>query len=218
MFNAARVRSLRDRGKSRPVSGGYYDYTPTVTLARAVVFAGHPGSTGREIVYDLASLTGLPLHDLDRLIEHEAGQSLWSLVRERGAAALRVVEEELLSRALESQPSGLIVVGESALMQSDLRAQIQQRAGLVFFRLPAAACYWSLCRQTEERDGILGHPLLPDRLTDVADLRPLMAGLQPAVIAADRVVDLEHRGVHETVLDLHKALPQLGTIDEAEGR
>ena len=48
----------------------YYDYAPTTTLGRPVVCAGHPGAGYREVVYDLAALTGLPLHDVDHLIEH----------------------------------------------------------------------------------------------------------------------------------------------------
>ena len=53
---------------------GYYDYAPTVALSRPVACIGHPGCAYREVVYDLAALTGLPLHDLDHRIEHEVGQ------------------------------------------------------------------------------------------------------------------------------------------------
>ena len=75
---------------------GYYDYSPTVALRRAVACCGHPGSGYREVVYDLAALTGLPLHDMDRRIEHEVGQSQWSWVREHGLDNLHDLQASLL--------------------------------------------------------------------------------------------------------------------------
>ena len=44
---------------------GYYDYAPTVALSRPVACIGHPACAYREVVYDLAALTGLPLNDFE---------------------------------------------------------------------------------------------------------------------------------------------------------
>lgn len=189
---------------------GYYDYAPTLTLSRPVAFCGHPGCGYREVVYDLASLTGLPLHDLDHWVEHEAGRSLWSLARREGLAALREAEARLLPRALASPPPGLVLLGEGTLTEPGPLRRVREAAGLVFLRLPPTACYWSLRRRAEARGGILGHPDLPDRLSGADDLRPLFEAQGPAAEAADLVLDMEGRSVHEAVLDLQRELPALG--------
>ena len=188
---------------------GYYDYAPTVTLSRPVAFCGHPGCGYREVVYDLASLTGLPLHDLDRWVEHEAGRSLWSLARQAGIGALEAAEARLLPKVLASRPPGLILFGEATLTGSDPLRRVSQAAALVFLRLPPTSCYWALRRRGEAQGGILAHPHLPDRLRDANDLRPLMDRQRPIAEAADQVLDMEHRSVHEAVLELQRALPAL---------
>lgn len=194
--------------------GGYYDYAPTVVLARPAVLVGDPGCAYREIAYDLASLTGLPLHDTDALAAHEAGQSLWSLARQHGLAAVQALESTALRQALASQPPGLVVVGEGALTVSSTLETVRGAASLVVLTAPAAACYWELCRRAEARDGILGHPHLPNRLVTAEDVQPLRQQLRPVAAAADLVLDLEHRGVHDTVLELQQVLPMLATPQE----
>lgn len=189
---------------------GYYDYTPALTLSRPVAFCGHPGCGYREVVYDLASLTGLPLHDLDHWVEHEAGRSLWSLARREGLPALREAEARLLPRALASPPPGLVLLGEGTLTEAHQLRRLREAAGLVFLRLRPTSCYWALRRRGESRGGILGHPHLPDRLSDPGDLRPLFDRLAPVVEAADVVLDMEHLSVHEAVRELQRELPALG--------
>ena len=192
----------------------YYDYAPTVTLQRPVACIGHPGSAYREIAYDLAALTGLPLHDLDHRIEHEAGQELWSYARQHGSDALRELEDALLPGLLSQTPPGIIVLGEGALrspMQLDV---VRAYASLVFFRLPLTACYWALRRRLEQRGGVLMHPWLPDHLQEPRDLQPFLEGLQPVVDAADHVINMDGQRVHETVLALQVLLPSLGTSNQ----
>ena len=189
---------------------GYYDYTPTLTLSRPVAFCGPPGCGYREVVYDLASLTGLPLHDLDHWVEHEAGRSLWSLARQEGLPALLAAEARLLPKALASPPPGLILLGEGTLTEADPLRRLGQAAGLVFMSLPPTSCYWSLRRRCESRGGILGHPHLPDRLHGPDDLRRLFDRQGPIAEAADLVLDMEHLSIHEAVIELQKKLPALG--------
>lgn len=192
---------------------GYYDYAPTVALNRSIVCAGHPGTTYREIIYDLAALAGLPLHDLDRRVEHEAGQNLWSFAREHGREALHELETSLLPGVLAQVPPGLIVLGEGALLDEGQMQMITRQAALVFFAMPMTACYWALRQRSEDRGGVLMHPWLPDQLDDSRDLQALWHNLQPALDAADHVVDLTDVGVHEAVLALQDALPGLGAAN-----
>ena len=189
---------------------GYYDYAPTVALSRPVACIGHPGCAYREVVYDLAALTGLPLHDLDHRIEHEVGQSQWSYARQRGREQLHRHEMALLPGLLSQLPAGLIVLGEGALRDPEQLALVQAGAAIVFFRMPMTACYWALRRNSKQRDGMLMHPWLPDRLDDPQDLQPFLELLRPLATVADHVIDMEGQGVHEVVLSLQKLLPALG--------
>lgn len=188
---------------------GYYDYTPTVTLLRPVAFIGHPGCAYREVAYDLAALTGLTLHDFDHRIEHEAGQNLWSLARQRGSDELYRLEEALLPGLMAQSPPGIIVLGEGALHRVEQLTRVQTKATLIFFHLPRTTCYWTLRHRLAERGGVLMHPWLPDRLDGPQDLQPFLEGIRPVAAAADHVVDMAGQGVHEIVLELQQQLPAL---------
>ncbi|MDA0334441.1 MAG: hypothetical protein O2782_04680 [bacterium] len=193
----------------------YYDYTPTVTLARPVACIGHPGCAYREVAYDLAALTGLPLHDFDRRLEHEIGQNLWAYLRTHGSDRLHSLEEALLPGLLNQSPPGLLLLGEGALHSGPQLARVRAQAALIFFRLPRATCYWALRRQLEERGGALRHPWLPDRLEEPQDLQPFLDGIGPVRAAADHVIDMEGQGVHEVVRALQALLPALGKTGSA---
>lgn len=188
----------------------YYGYSPTVTLQCPVACIGHPGSAYREIAYDLAALTGLPLHDFDHRIEHEAGQDIWSYARQHGSDALRKLEDALLPGLLSQTPPGIIVLGEGALHSPVQLDVVRSHASLVFFHLPLTTCYWALRRRLEQRGGVLMHPWLPDHLEEPQDLQPFLERLQPVAEAADHVIDMDGQRVHETVLALQALLPSLG--------
>jgi shikimate kinase len=189
----------------------YYDYEPTVTLLRPVAFIGHPGCATSEIVYDLAALTGLALHDLDRRIEHEVGQNLWAYARQHGAHALRQQQAALLPGVLAQQPPGLILLGEGVVLDLELLSQVKAWTVLVFLELPAAACYWALRQRIRQHEGTLMHPWLPDRLDDVQDLWPFLERMQPVMAAAEHRIRTAGQSVHEVVLTLQGLLATLGT-------
>lgn len=192
---------------------GYYDYAPTIALRRPVACCGHPGSGFREVVYDLAALTGLPLHDMDRRIEHEVGQSQWSYVREHGLDRLHSLQADLLPSVLRQSPRGLVLLGEGAVTHEPSLALLRQQAGLAFFTCSATAGYWQLCRRAENQDGLLAHPHLPDRLQSPADVEPLRACLRDVEQAADVTLDLTDIGVHDAVLQMQQHLQALAAAD-----
>lgn len=193
---------------------GYYDYAPTVSLARPIACIGHPGCAYREVVYDLAALTGLTLHNLDHRIEHEVGQNLWSYVREHGEDESQRLERALLPGLLSQSPSGIILLGEGALRNQEQLQRVLAQAAVVFFHLPPTSCYWALRRRLVERDGVLMQPWLPDRLEAPHDLQPLLESLRPVAVAADHVIDMEGQSVHDVVLVLQRLLPTLGPAAE----
>tara|TARA_Y100000588_G_scaffold360413_1_gene420259 strand:+ start:84 stop:668 length:585 start_codon:yes stop_codon:yes gene_type:complete len=187
----------------------YYDYAPTVALHKPLALIGFAGVDYREVGYDLGALIGVSVVDLDRWIEHEAGQAIWSLVHNEGEEALRQIEGELLRRVLRIRPAGIVVLGGGALTPSANLQQVLAETTLVYFKMPLPALYWTLRRQAQER-GPLTHPLLPQPLETAEQLRPLFEERQAGYVRAHMTIEMERREVKEAVQILQAALPRLG--------
>lgn len=190
---------------------GYYDYHPTVALSRSVVLGGTPSAAYREVGHNLAALSGLPLIDLDCLLEHQVGQSLWDFLQREGEEKLRHLENELLAKSLENSPCGLVIAGGGVLAQAANRLLIKERAALAYLSLPPTAAYWEL-RRIGERGPRL-HPHVPYPLLTFAQLRPLLDSLEAAEQGADWLCGIENRPVQDVLAQLFAVLPDLGGAD-----
>ena len=183
---------------------GYYDYTPTLSLDRPLALAGLPGTPYRQVGFELAALTGLPLADLDRLIEHQAGQSIWSLVDEQGPETYRDLEAQLLPQTLASTPPGIILLGESALIEADNRRQITVATNVAYLTLRVTAAYWLLRRDWQE--GRRPHPLLPQPLEQISQLQPFFEQCDDGIGAARFRLDAAGREAGSIVSELLEKL------------
>lgn len=190
---------------------GYYDYHPTVALSRSVVLGGTPGAAYREVGHDLAALSGLPLIDLDCLLEHQVGQSLWDFLQREGEDTLRHLENELLVKSLENSPCGLVIAGGGVLAQAANRRLIKEKAALAYLSLPPPAAYWELRRMGERGPRL--HPHVPYPLLTFAQLRPLLDSLKVAEQGADWLCAIENKPMQEVLALLFAALPDLGDKD-----
>ena len=191
-------------------NSSYYDYHPTLQLERPVVLGGMPGTPYREVGHYLTSLTGLPLLDLDRWLEHQVGESLWDFVQSEGEHVLRQKEFEYLDRALLAEPCGLLVVGEGTLAQADNRRRIGESASLVYLSSAPSAAYWQVRQQISER-GPRYHPHVPQPLTHFDVLRPLIEALDKAREDANLVLAVDNLSVQDVVDVIFDALPSLHT-------
>lgn len=193
----------------------YYDYHPTVQLARPLALGGVPGAPYREVGHHLATLTGLTLIDLDRWIEHQVGQSLWDFVREDGEEELRRKEFEYLNRALAAQPRGLIIVSEGTLAREENRRQLRESAALIYLSLSPSTMYWEVRQQISER-GPRSHPHVPQPLTHFDQLRFLIDALAPAQASADLVCPMDNSSVQEVLGVLFEKLPDLNVLQHGD--
>ena len=191
-------------------NSSYYDYHPTLQLERPVVLGGMPGTPYREVGHYLTSLTGIPLLDLDRWLEHQVGESLWDFVQSEGEHVLRQKEFEYLDRALLAEPCGLLVVGEGTLAQADNRRRIGESASLVYLSSAPSAAYWQVRQQISER-GPRYHPHVPQPLTHFDVLRPLIEALDKAREDANLVLAVDNLSVQDVVDAIFDALPSLHT-------
>ena len=184
----------------------YYEHGPLVLLQRPVVLIGFLGVDQHGLGRDLAALSGLPLIEVDRWIEHEAGQSLVSLVQTQGIEALRQLEDRFLAQALTTRPSGIIVLGDGALLKEANLQQVLAKATLVYLKLSLASTYWKLRHQT-----VGSHPLLLQPPESTEELRPLLAERQGGFDQAHVTLDMDEMTPEAALRHLLDKLPQWGT-------
>ena len=185
----------------------YYEHGPLVLLQRPVVLIGFLGVDQHGLGRDLAALSGLPLVEVDRWIEHEAGQSLVSLVQTQGVEVLRQLEDRFLAQALTSRPPGIVVLGDGALIKEANLQQVLDKATLVYLKLSLASTYWKLRHQA-----VGPHPLLLQPPESTGELRPLLAERQGGFDQAHTTLDMDEMTPEVALRLLLERLPQWGTV------
>ena len=184
----------------------YYEPGPLVLLQRPVALIGFLGVDQHGLGRDLAALSGLPLIEVDRWIEHAAGQSLVALVQTQGIEALRQLEDRFLAQALVARPPGVVVLGDGALLKEANLRQVLAKATLVYLKLSLASIYWKLRHQA------LGpHPLLLRPPESTAQLRSLLAERQGGFDQAHVTLDMDEMAPEAALRYLLDKLPQWGT-------
>ena len=162
----------------------YYSYEPLVTLQRPLALCGAVGAPVAPVASMVSQLTGLPYVELDRWLEHEAGQTVSALALEEGERGLRRRERKLVRRALEQRPCPVIALGEGALLSRWVRGAVRRRADLVYLAA-APRDLWDGVRALSPgaRYPFIRAP------RDVGDLERYLASRVPTYAAAHRVLD-----------------------------
>jgi shikimate kinase len=187
---------------------GYYDYTPTAELHRHLVIAGYLGDETRRIGYQLASLTGLPVTDLDRKIEHHAGKSVWELIWSEGEGRYRELERRYLGRLLDERPWSILTLGDGALIDAENRRRVSAEADLVVLDLDVANVYWRL-KATPAAAQEFWHPLHAGPLERFEQVRPFHQRREPGFAGADHRIAMLGRGGADVVELLLGLIPEL---------
>ena len=186
-----------------PVSD-YYEYHPLVTLDRHLVLAGYIAAETRLVGYQLASLTGLRVTDVDRKIEHQAGKSIWQLIWSEGEERYRQLERDALAAVLAERPFGVVSLGDGALIDPANRQLVLSKGRLVVLDLDLANCYWRL-KASPAGKADAWHPLYPGELQRFEQLRPFYELRAPGFADAHHHIELrgKHRGdIVDAVLEL----------------
>lgn len=179
----------------------YYDYHPLVSLDRPLVLSGFLGAECRRIGYQLAALTGLTVTDLDRAIEHEAGQSVWKLILMEGENRYRELERENLQRQLRARPAGILTLGDGTLIDPENRRRVLAGSRWVLMDLDLANCFWRLTAESETPIQHW-HPLYAGPLTSPDLLRPFYDLRRPGFDQAPERIDLSGKPGHRAVEEL----------------
>ena len=129
---------------------GYYDYWPQATLEKPIAFIGFPGSQSAAVGYTLAALLGLAYNEIERVIEHKAGQDAASLRRNKPNSYM-ACHDVALKDALVRKPAGIIVLGDTTLENIDTAAQLRRETTLVYIKRPMGVLFQTVRRSI--RDG-----------------------------------------------------------------
>lgn len=89
---------------------------PIDTHGRPIILVGMMGSGKTTVGKELSKLTGLPLLDMDSVIEEQIGKSIADIFREDGESRFRALETALL-RYLEDSPG---ILAEQLLYQPEV--------------------------------------------------------------------------------------------------
>jgi shikimate kinase len=142
---------------------GYYGDHPSdagddpdlAALDRPLLLIGPPGAGVGSVAAALCSLTGWPLADLDRRVEHDAGRSLAALLRAEGGRMARAREAAALARALQERPPAVIAAGPFAFEHLDSRRQAAAGAQVVCLLRPLEALRAGLAAERSRSPGAL---------------------------------------------------------------
>jgi len=195
---------------------GYYDYHPLADLDRHLVLAGFLTDETRTVGYRLAALTGLPFTDLDRKIEHHAGQSVWDLILNEGETVYRQFEHRQLRRALDDTPPGILTLGDGALIDEANLRTVVERATLVVFDLDLSSCFFRYRSRYRSRDpseaapeGGPWHPIYPGPLLGLESIRPFYQQRRGGFDAAHVKIDVRGKNLSQSLDAAFEALPAL---------
>jgi shikimate kinase/3-dehydroquinate synthase len=104
-------------------------------LQQSVVLVGFMAAGKSRIGRLLAARLQLPFVDTDQEIEQTYGCSIAELFRERGEAAFRDAEREMIARLIDAPPR-VIAIGGGAFVDDRTRRTLNERARTVWLDTP----------------------------------------------------------------------------------
>ena len=150
--------------------------------------------SGKSVVGALvAKRANVPFHDLDRMIEDEAGMTIAEIFASSGEAEFRNLESRILPRALE--PGAVVALGGGTVVNDANWRLVADRAATIYLELPFATMWGRVSNQP-------GRPLASDRSMEEVKAfyesrRPRyeealyrVDGDRPPAVVADEVIKL----------------------------
>jgi shikimate kinase len=106
----------------------------SVKLKKSVALLGLPG-VGKSAMADAFSRrTGVPVRDIDSLIEASQRRSIPALFASEGEAAFRRYEYDTITQVLQEKPPALLALGGGAFAQANTRALLKAESITVWLK------------------------------------------------------------------------------------
>ncbi len=159
-------------------------------LDKTVVLVGMMGAGKTSVGRRLASVLGVPFKDADAEIETAAGCTINEIFERYGEPEFRSGERKVIHRLL-FEPPHVLATGGGAVIDSDTRACIKERAISVWLKAPIDL----LAERVLRKDN---RPLL--RNTDMRETLKRLLSEREAYYAESDITVESDAGPHETVV------------------
>jgi shikimate kinase len=160
---------------------------------RPLALVGFMGSGKSVVGAMVAQRTEAPFHDLDRMIEEEAGMPISEIFAKGGEAAFRALETRLLAGALE--PGSVVALGGGTLINDANWRMVADISSTVYLEVPFATM-WERIRKLTGRPLASGgsreevQSLFERRRPRYEQAVHRVDGDRPPAIVADEVIKL----------------------------
>ena len=109
----------------------YYSFHPQIQLKKSICVIGFFGTPLAQSVRFMQAISGLPVQDLERLLEHKLGARLEHYLQGHHKEQLQQVELNIVESVLGEQPS-IIALRPSSLRSRKTRDVLVSLDGVVF--------------------------------------------------------------------------------------
>lgn len=164
-------------------------------MQRPLLLSGFMATGKSAVGRALAERRGAPFVDLDATIEARAGMSVAAFFADRGEAAFRTLETEILLETLESassNPAPVVALGGGALLDRARRIDVLGRAVVVTLTAEPE----EVARRAAQQGGIAKRPLLVGA-DPVARIEALLAARELSYLESHAQIRTDGRSLEE---------------------
>ena len=184
----------------------YYGNTPKKIPFVAIAITSFLGSQSHLVASMINQLTGLPLIDLDQWIEHKAGKSILSILTQHGETHMRLLENDLLPKAVNAKPPGIIALGDGTLIDEANQKLVNESCILVYLDYDPENLI-NLLRNDVQRFPGKYPTFFKSSATTVTDIKFLLETRLPGYQKADYFI----QGVGKSIASMAKEI--IETLD-----
>jgi len=158
------------------------------TVEKPIALIGLRGAGKSTLGAKLAASLSLPLVELDREVEKEAGAPLAEVFAMYGQDAFRRFERRALERVLAEEPRAVIATGGGAFMREETRSRIRDKAVSIWLKADVDVI---MKRVKRRADRPLLHRIVSDRDENGAVRRLALVSLRNGSPQRETVVILD---------------------------
>lgn len=164
-----------------------------------IVLVGFMGSGKTTVGRLIAEKTGMPLLDMDSMIEERAGKTINDIFADEGEAHFRNLEREMAIE-LSNQQGQIISTGGGIVLNSD-NISAFEKTGLVVCLLVDAATVLDRLKHDTTRPLLAGDK--ETKILSILDTRKhLYASITHSINTSDKSADV----IAQDIIDLHQSL------------
>ena len=165
-----------------------------------IIITGFMGSGKTSVAKALAQLLGCEMIDLDEAIESAEGRTASTIIQEDGEPRFRLLEQQALSRLLQTPGAQVVALGGGAWISEANRKMVAQHRGIsVWLDAPFSLCWKRIAPATAVR------PLAPN---ETAAFKLFSERTSCYELADLRVAVTEQKSANEIAAEIAEILKQ----------